>query len=146
MVHLDKGLQWVNVKQKPFRQIQAHSGIIRHIQELFRHIQNLVLTLTYSKLWYIENIDIFTTRSIFRTPAYSQPWSIQNRYIQNAGILKILGIFRALSHIYSEALIIFTNYNHFRKAYRAETNIWRLFLQRQLCYVKNYDTQGGRGP
>ena len=31
MVPLDKGLQYVNVKQNPFRQIQAHSGIIRHI-------------------------------------------------------------------------------------------------------------------
>ena len=150
MVHLDKGLQWVNVKQKPFRQIQAHSGIIRHIQELFRYIQAYLepcITLTYLKLWYIENTDIFTTRSIFTTLVYSEP-----RYIQNAGILKILGIFRALSHIYSEALIIFTaiiiftNYNNFRKAYRAETNTWKQFLQRQLCYVKNYGTQGGRGP
>ena len=150
MVHLDKGLQWVNVKQKPFRQIQAHSGIIRHIQELFRYIQAYLepcITLTYLKLWYIENTDIFTTRSIFTTLVYSEP-----RYIQNAGILKILGIFRALSHTYSEALIIFTaiiiftNYNNFRKAYRAETNTWKQFLQRQLCYVKNYGTQGGRGP
>ena len=33
MVSFDKGLQNVNVKQKPFRQIQAHSGIIEHIQE-----------------------------------------------------------------------------------------------------------------
>ena len=39
MVPLDKGLQWVNVKQKPFRQIKAHSGIIRHIEALFRHAQ-----------------------------------------------------------------------------------------------------------
>ena len=40
MVPLDKELQWVNVKQKLFRQIYAHSGIIRHIQEMFRHIEN----------------------------------------------------------------------------------------------------------
>ena len=32
MIPLDNELQWVNVKQKPFRQIQAHSGIIKRIQ------------------------------------------------------------------------------------------------------------------
>ena len=39
MVPPDNELQWVNVKQNPFIQIQAHSAIIRHVQELFRHIQ-----------------------------------------------------------------------------------------------------------
>ena len=29
MIPLDKELQWVIVKQKPFRQIKAHSGIIK---------------------------------------------------------------------------------------------------------------------
>ena len=28
MVPLDKGLQWVNVKHKPFRQIKANSDIV----------------------------------------------------------------------------------------------------------------------
>ena len=42
MVSLDKELEWLNVKQKPFRQTEAHSGIIKHIQELFRHFQNPV--------------------------------------------------------------------------------------------------------
>ena len=32
MIPSDKELQWVNVKQKPFRQIQAHSGINKRIQ------------------------------------------------------------------------------------------------------------------
>ena len=32
MIPLDKELQWINIKQKPFRQISAHSGIIKHIQ------------------------------------------------------------------------------------------------------------------
>ena len=36
---LDKGLRWLNVKQKPFRQFYPHSGKIRHIPELFRYIQ-----------------------------------------------------------------------------------------------------------
>ena len=58
--------------------------------------------------------------------AYSEPW-----YIQNAGIFKIWDIFRTLSHIYDEmliifmAIIIFTNYNYFRKACRVEINILR---------------------
>ena len=39
---LDKALQWVNVKQKPFRYIWTHSDIIRHIRKLCRHIQNPV--------------------------------------------------------------------------------------------------------
>ena len=43
MVPLDKELQWVIVKQKPFRQILAHSGITKNTQELFRHIQNPAL-------------------------------------------------------------------------------------------------------
>ena len=57
MVPLDNGLQRVNVKQKPFRQTEVHSGIIRHVQELFRHIQKYLepcLTLTYLKLIYSE--------------------------------------------------------------------------------------------
>ena len=37
MVPLDK-LQRVNIKQEPFKQILAHSGITKPIQELFRHI------------------------------------------------------------------------------------------------------------
>ena len=55
MVHLDKGLQWVNVKQKPFKQIQAYPEIIQ----------------AYYKRWYNQNPDIFRTRSIFKTLAYS---------------------------------------------------------------------------
>ena len=44
------------------------------------------VTLTYLKLWYIQNPDIFRTRSIFRTrtPLYSELWHIQNlRHILN---------------------------------------------------------------
>ena len=88
MVPLDNRLKWVNVKQKPFRQIQAHSGIIWDIQELFRHIQahsEPCVTLSYLEPWYIWNLNIFRTRSIFRTLAYSQPW-----YIQNPGIFTTL--------------------------------------------------------
>ena len=31
MVSVDKGLQWINVEQKPFKQIQAYSGIFRRL-------------------------------------------------------------------------------------------------------------------
>ena len=88
MVPLDKGLQWINVKQKPFRQVLAHSGIIKHIQELFRPIQAYsepCVTLEYLEPWYNQNPDIFRVRNIFRTLAYSQPW-----YMQNPGILRTL--------------------------------------------------------
>ena len=34
VIPLDKELQRVNVKQKPFRQIQAHSGIIKLFKTL----------------------------------------------------------------------------------------------------------------
>ena len=33
MIPLDQELQLVNVKQKLFRQVEAHSGIIKHIQK-----------------------------------------------------------------------------------------------------------------
>ena len=64
--------------------IQTDLGIIRYIQELFRHIQAYskpCVTLAYLEPWYIQNPDIFRTRSIFRTLAYSQPWHIQNPHI-----------------------------------------------------------------
>ena len=100
--------------------IQAYSGIFRTL-----YYPDIFKTVVYRKHWYIHKQKHIQNPGIFTTLVYSEP-----RYIQNAGILQILGIFRALSHIYSEVLIIFTNYNHFRKAYRAETNIWRSFLQR----------------
>ena len=84
MVPLDKALQCVNVKQKPFRPIMAHSGIIKHIQELFRHIQPYLepcLTLTYLKLVYpkpyyeqeaYSELRHIHNPAVFRTPLYSE--------------------------------------------------------------------------
>ena len=96
-----------------------------HIQDLFRHIQAYLepcVTLTYLKLWYIQNLDIFRTRSIFRTPAYSQPW-----YIQNADIFRTLTYSK--SEAYTEHCYIsrmkLKNYNYFRKSCRVEINILR---------------------
>ena len=75
----------------------------------------------------MQNLDIFWTRSIFITLTYSEPeaylepWHILNqkhiqnpgtfttllysepRYIQNAGIFRILDIFSNLLNIYDEA-------------------------------------------
>ena len=86
MVPLNKGLQQVNITQKPFGQNQAHSGIIRHIEKLFRHIPAYFepcVTLALLEPWYIQT---FRNRSIFRTLAYSQDW-----YIQHPGIFRTLG-------------------------------------------------------
>ena len=82
-------------KTKAIQTYLGHSGIIRHIQELFRHIQSYLescVTLTYWKLWYFQNPDIFRTRSIFRTTTYSQLWCIENP-----------AIFRTLAFSKSEA-------------------------------------------
>ena len=108
---LDKGLQWVNVKQKPSRQIQAYSGVIRHIQGLFRHIQAYsepCITLAYLETWYIQNLDIFRTRSIFRNLAYSQFW-----YIHKAGIIQTPEAYSEPCQT-STLIITFTSYNYFR--------------------------------
>ena len=78
MVPLDKELQWVNVKQKPFRQISAHSGMIKHIQATG--------TLAYLEPWYIQDPNIFKIRKIFGTLVYQNP-----------------GIFRALTYSKSKA-------------------------------------------
>ena len=73
---------------------ETDSGIIRHIQELFRHIQAYSETcelwhrvMVYAEPWHIhqkhiQNPDIFTTL------VYPEL-----RYIQSAGIFKIRGIF-----------------------------------------------------
>ena len=54
MVPLDMELQWGNIKQKSFWQIQAYTHIFRHIP-------------TYSESWYIQNPGIFRITGIFGT-------------------------------------------------------------------------------
>ena len=78
--------------------IQTNLGTFRHNQTYPGIIQVYLepcLNLTFLKLWYIPNPNILRIRSIFRTPVYSELCYIQNP-----------GIFRTLSHIYEEALII----------------------------------------
>ena len=78
--------------------IQTDLGTFRHNQTcpgIIQAYSQPCVTLTYLKLWYIQNPDIFKTIIIFRTPAYSQLW-----YIQNSAILRTLAYSR--SEAYSE--------------------------------------------
>ena len=61
-----------------FRHNQTYPGIIQAYSDV-------CVTLTYLKLWYIQNPNIFRTRSIFTILVYPGP-----RYIQNTGIFKYL--------------------------------------------------------
>ena len=78
MTPLDKELEWVNAKQKPFRQIQAHSGMIRiktysipcvNLTQQSRVSRTMTYSKpeTYSEPWYIQNLEIL------ETVAYPQP-------------------------------------------------------------------------
>ena len=61
----------------------TYPGIIQAYLEL-------CVTLTYLKLWYIQNPDIFRTRSIFKNPGiFTILVNSEPRYSQNSGILKI---------------------------------------------------------
>ena len=110
-----------------FRHNKTYPGIIQAYSGIFRILwyPDIFEIVVYPEPWYIQKQKHIQNLSILTTLVYSEP-----RYIQNPGI------FRTLSHIYSEALIIFTaiiiftNYNYFRKACRIEINILRLFLQR----------------
>ena len=121
--------------------IQAYSGILRTLS-----YRDIFKTVVYPKPWHIQNQKHIQNSGIFTTLVYSEPV-----YIQNAGIFKIWGIFRILSHIYDEALIIFTailifkNYNCFCKACCVAINILSWYLQRQLCYVVKSDARRSRG-
>ena len=97
-----KAIKWAY--SRIFRHIQIYSGIIRHIQELFRHIQAYPepsVILAYSEPPYIQKLSIIRTRSILRFLVYSEAWHIQNlRHIQNPGISKTRSMSRTL--VFSE--------------------------------------------
>ena len=134
MVTLDKRLQWVNVKQKPFRQIQTHSSISRNYSGIFRTMCNPGI---FRIVVYPEP-DIFRTRSISRIPVYPEPW-----YIQNPSIFKTLayrnqkhihnpGTFRSL--VYSEHWYI-QNPRHIQKPAKY---LRRGVLRKKLTEIGNY--------
>ena len=96
-----------------FRHNQTYLGIIQAYSDILRTLcyPDISKAVVYPEPWHIQNQKhIFLIekkkkkkkRSIFKTSAYSEP-----RYIQNAVIFKIWGIFRSLAHIYDKALIIF---------------------------------------
>ena len=78
-----------------FTYIPAYSDISRHNQANSGIIQvysEPCVTLAYYELWYIQNPGIFKTRGIFRALVYPKPWHIQNqRHIQKPGLFRILG-------------------------------------------------------
>ena len=100
-----------------FRHNQAYPGIIQEYSGTFGTLCNPGI-----EPWYIQNPDIFSTGSIFRTLAYSQPgifrtpvyserWHIQNlRHIQKA-VKHLRG---SVLPKWLTVIIIFINYNYFR--------------------------------
>ena len=113
-------LQWLLLETKV---IQTNLDIFSHNLTYRGIIQTYLepcVIITYLRLWYIQNSDIFSTRSIFRPPAYSQPW-----YIQNPAILRTLVYLKSEANTESCRIstMKLTNYNYFRKACLVEINI-----------------------
>ena len=88
-----------------FRHNQTYPGIIQAYSGIFRTLcyPDIFKTVVYPEPRHIHNQKHIQNPGIFKTMVYSVP-----RYIQNGGMFKIWGILRTLSHIYDEALIIFT--------------------------------------
>ena len=111
-----------------FRHNQTYPGIIQAYSGIFRTLcySDIFKTVACPEPWHIQNQKHIENPGIFTTLVHSEPW-----YIQNTGIWKIWGIFRTLSYVYNEALIIFTaiiiftNYNYFRKTCHVEIYILR---------------------
>ena len=127
--------------------ILAYSDISLRIQpDIIRHIQAYsepCVTLTYSEPWYMQNLDIFRTASIFRTLVYSETRHLQNqRHIQNPGIFKSL----AYSETWMESFLKIVNILY-------EIHIMNFFntgviftpIAFILCKSKEYGGPGGRG-
>ena len=71
--------------------IQTNVGRFRHNQtcpEIIQADLELGVTLTYLKLWYIQNPEIFRNRSVFRSSAHSGPC-----YIQKSATFKTLAAY-----------------------------------------------------
>ena len=104
------------------RHNQTYPGIIQAYSGIFRTLcyPDILKTVVCPEPWHIENQKHIQNPGIFTTMVHSEP-----RYTQNACIFKIWGIFKTLSQIYNEALIIFINYNYFRKTCRVEISILR---------------------
>ena len=114
-----------------FRHNQTYPGIIQAYSGIFRTLcyPGIFKTVVCPEPWHFQNQNSepyseprhIHNSGTFRTPLHSERWHIQNlRHIQNP-----------VGHIYDEALIIFTaliifiNYNYFRKACLVEISILR---------------------
>ena len=86
--------------------IQIDLGIIRHNQAyagIILAFSEPCLTPACLELWYMQNPEFIFRKhiqnpGIFTTLVYSEP-----RYLHNAGIFKIRGIFRTLPNVYDES-------------------------------------------
>ena len=142
MLPLDKGLQWVNVKQKP---IQMNLGTFRHSQTYPRIIQaysGIFRTLCYLDIFY--NCGISRTLTYSEPKAYSERWHIQKlRHIQNpvvhlrwSVIITRLQLFsQIIQQLFSQSLLPWKKYFEV------------VSPEVELCYVIiNYGARGDRGP
>ena len=101
MVPLDRELQWVNVNKTKAIQTDLDTFRRNHAYpEIIQAYSKPCPTLAYlcTEPWHIQNLKYIQNPGIFTILVYSEP-----PYIQNAGILKIRGIFRTLSNIYDKA-------------------------------------------
>ena len=80
-----------------FMHNKTYSGIILAYSGIFRNLYypEIFKTVAYPVLLHLQNQNHIQNLSIFTTLLHSEP-----HYIQSAGI------FRALSHIYSEAVVV----------------------------------------
>ena len=80
-----------------FMHNKTYSGIILAYSGIFRNLYypEIFKTVAYPVLLHLQNQNHIQNLSIFTTLLHSEP-----HYIQNAGI------FRALPHIYSEAVVV----------------------------------------
>ena len=86
-MYMRSSRQCINIGKYKAKAIHADLGIFTHIStysDISRHVQaysgilRTLLTLKYSKSWFIQNLDKFRARGIFRTLVYSEPSHIQN--------------------------------------------------------------------
>ena len=105
---------------------QTFSGIIRHIQELSRHIQAFsepCVTPTYLEPCYIWIRGIFRTRSICRTLTYSEPCQISTMQ-HFAKIVNAYNYFHNISFSCSLLYEKNVNFYHAGLIFTTELFIW----------------------
>ena len=144
-------MQCRNVKQKPFRQINAYSCIFTHIQTY----SEPCVTVGYLYPWYIQKPSIFRTKNIFRTLAHLKPWPKTLVYTEIKAYLESCKTStmkrfakRVNGYNYFHELQLFSKYQLFTLFILYEINIMEFFntLQKYLSNVKKYEDRGDKGP